>query len=50
MVYNNYNNNYNYNKVQCDSCGNFYTEEDIDTEDGRRLCRECENLEWEDDD
>jgi formylmethanofuran dehydrogenase subunit E len=43
------NNNY-YDKVQCDECGNFFPELEIDHEDGRRLCRECEQNEWNDDD
>jgi len=43
------NSNY-YDKVQCDECENFFSELDIDYEDGRRLCRECEQREWNDDD
>ena len=39
------NNNY-YNNNQCDGCKDYFSEDDIDAEDGRRLCRECEQKEW----
>ena len=44
------NNNYSTDKIPCDGCGRYVTDEEWDPAgDGRRLCSECEYRESHED-
>jgi formylmethanofuran dehydrogenase subunit E len=40
---------YYYNdKEKCDGCGKFFFPDDLETENGKRFCLECEQKDWND--